>query len=522
MFSQDFFPTPDNVIDLMLEGYDVTGKTVLEPSAGKGNIIDYLRSCGAGNVIACEKNKDLKKILTGKCSFLAEDFLTVTADQVSHVDLIIMNPPFSTGEKHIIHAWNIAPAGCHIIALGNFEWFNNDYSRDRKTLLTLSEHYGNVENIGDVFSTAERKTNVEIALLKIQKPGDGTDYDSEFDGFFLDGAEDEPQENGIMSYNVVRDLVNRYVAAVKLYDEQLAIGAKMNNLLIGFYGSEVTFTCNDNGMPLLRATFKKNLQKEGWKFIFEKLNMEHYSTRGVRQDINKFIERQVNIPFTMKNIYRLLEIVVGTAGQRMDKALVEVFDKITQHHNDNRYHVEGWKTNEHYLVGKKFILPNMCWQDPRYYKGESKIQMTYHDTYVELMEDMVKALCYITGDKYQRFGTLRNWVVYPVKLITADEVHYYRDMEEWNFKNKKKELYEAGIKHEIFRSDNIYGQWFDWGYFRCKAFKKGSMHFEFLDEELWGKFNQRISKIKGFPLFEAKKRSARQEQQFKKTQKQYA
>lgn len=58
----------------------------------------------------------------------------------------------------------------------------------------------------------------------------------------------------------------------------------------------------------------------------------------------------------MRNIYRMLEIIVGTHAQRMDKALIEVFDKLTMHYHENRYNVEGWKTNSYYLVNKKFIL----------------------------------------------------------------------------------------------------------------------------------------------------------------------
>ena len=59
---KDFYPTPENVILQMIEGYNFEGKTVLEPSAGKGNIVDVLLSNGA-SVIACEKNEDLKKIV---------------------------------------------------------------------------------------------------------------------------------------------------------------------------------------------------------------------------------------------------------------------------------------------------------------------------------------------------------------------------------------------------------------------------------------------------------------------------
>jgi len=33
------------------------------------------------------------------------------------------------------------------------------------------------------------------------------------------------------------------------------------------------------------------------------------------------------------------------------------------------------------------------------------------------------------------------------------------------------------------------------------------MHFEFKSEDLWAKFNQRISKLKGYPLYEHKENS---------------
>ena len=39
------------------------------------------------------------------------------------------------------------------------------------------------------------------------------------------------------------------------------------------------------------------------------------------------------------------------------------------------------------------------------------------------------------------------------------------------------------------------------------------MHFEFKDEVLWGKFNQRISKLKGFPLYEYKTQTKYQNKQ---------
>ena len=109
----------------------------------------------------------------------------------------------------------------------------------------------------------------------------------------------------------------------------------------------------------LLTDFKKDLQKAGWNFIFSQLNMEKYSTSALKEDINKFVEQQEQIPLTMRNIYRMLEIVVGTTGQRMDKAINQVFDKVTMHYHENRHNVEGWKTNSHYLLNRRFIMPNI-------------------------------------------------------------------------------------------------------------------------------------------------------------------
>ena len=46
----DFYPTPVEVIKTMLLGEDIFNKVILEPSAGKGDIVDYLKENGAGEV----------------------------------------------------------------------------------------------------------------------------------------------------------------------------------------------------------------------------------------------------------------------------------------------------------------------------------------------------------------------------------------------------------------------------------------------------------------------------------------
>ena len=65
MFDKEFYPTPVDVIEMMTTGIDLHGKTVLEPSAGSGSIVDYCIGHGA-NVLACEKHTDLQKIVGTK------------------------------------------------------------------------------------------------------------------------------------------------------------------------------------------------------------------------------------------------------------------------------------------------------------------------------------------------------------------------------------------------------------------------------------------------------------------------
>lgn len=462
MFNNDFYPTPKEVILQMISGLDLDGKTVLEPSAGKGDIIDALKQHGA-KVICCEQNEELALISSSKAKLIATDFLTVESHQVSHVDYIVMNPPFSADEKHINHAWDIAPAGCEIVALCNWQTIENDYSRSRRILKSTIESYGSATNIGDAFSDAQRKTGVEIGLIHLTKPGTSYDYAE----YFTD-EDDEPerQENGLMSYNAIREVVQRYVNAVRLYDEVLENAVKMNTLTEGLGVRDLVFTCSQKDVPTTRDEFAKELQKKSWGWIIGKMKLEKYSTKGLMEDINKFVEQQKQQKFTMKNVYLMLDAIIQTTDQRMDRALVEVFDNLTSHYHDNRYNVEGWKTNSHYLVNEKFIMPYIC-PESRWFNSPD-----VNDRQAQIVDDFCKALCYITGENYDNFDRFS---------------------------------YAVRVRHDKTLE---WGKWFDWGFFEVKIFKKGTGHFKFKDRDVWAKFNQQIARIKGFPLPESIRRKA--------------
>src|SRR5690606_24476588 len=106
---KDFYPLPATGLQYVEQYLQIKGKIILEPSAGKGDIVDFLIDNGSEKVLACELNNELATIVKTKCQFLKHNIYDVTADEISHIDAIVMNPPFSDDEGQILHAWDIAP-----------------------------------------------------------------------------------------------------------------------------------------------------------------------------------------------------------------------------------------------------------------------------------------------------------------------------------------------------------------------------------------------------------------------------
>ena len=446
----------------MIGTTDLAGKNILEPSAGKGDIVDFCIERGA-HVTACEKNEQLATIVASKARFLKHDFFKVSADEVSHVDYIIMNPPFSNADKHILHAWEVAPDGCEIIALCNYATLSNAHSMYRSQLRTLIHNYGHSTNLGEVFRTAERTTDVEIGLVHLFKP---VSTDS-FDGYFDQEAdEDEEQFNGLIKHNSIREAVQRYVGACKLFD-QVADNAVLMNSLVGEFGViNIAFSLKQDEKEASVASFKKELQKKAWLWVFNKMNMQKYLTESLKKEINVFVEKQQNVPFTMRNVYKMLHLIAGTHSSRMEKAMVEIFDKLTMHYHENRYSVEGWKTNSHYLVNQKFILEYVA--EHSITNGAPSIR--YNGNALK-MDDLCKALCYITGQFYNDRDTLYGFFQGRSRRENDKTVYEYK---QW-------------------------GTWYEWQFFDVKLYKKGTLHAKFKDKKVWEMFNRAVAQAKDIP-----------------------
>jgi len=118
MFNKDFYPTPREVIERMLSGIDIANNVFLEPSAGKGNIIDYLNEQGAKEVLSCEINHDLAKIAASKSRLIANDFLAVQATEVSHIHIFVVKLRVSYERGKRIFGTILLDLACYYSRLG--------------------------------------------------------------------------------------------------------------------------------------------------------------------------------------------------------------------------------------------------------------------------------------------------------------------------------------------------------------------------------------------------------------------
>jgi len=156
----------------------------------------------------------------------------------------------------------------------------------------------------------------------------------------------------------------------------------------------------------------------------------------------------------MKNIYKMFGLIVGTHAERMDTVLTEAFDTICSYSSENSTAGEKWKTNSNYKVNQNFIRPYMTkigWH--------GQMELSYH--YSDRMEDIVKALCHLTGTDYNNTTRLDSFV----SATNCD-----------------------------------WGKWYSWGFFEIRGYKKGTMHFKFADVKIWERFNREVARIKGWQL----------------------
>lgn len=459
VFNKNFYPTPNHLISRMWLKCKRQPRNILEPSAGKGDIVDYLKEKNkyhARNIkIRCiEIEPDLQSLLRGKnYDVIDSDFLQYTGND--QFDLIIANPPFNEGDKHLLKAIEIMYSG-EIVFLLNAETLKNPYSNTRKMLVEkLKELNADIEYIQDAFLDAERKTNVEVALVYIN-------IERNYETDFFNGCNDNTKEhiieikdkNEVTSSSMIEAYVEDYNDKIKTRLEFLRMYfqnyKKLNFALdigpkTGSFKEIVIETVNQ----MLETT-----RKSFWKKILEFKEVKSRMTEKKIKEFNLLIEKQSSMEFAENNIRQFILNLIGSYEDVLNEAVEEIFDLMTTKHahNDdckkNIHYFNGWKTNKSFYVNKKVVLPVYlnCGIHP-FFDWSGVLHLDRHGT--SWFNDIDKVMNYFDGKS--------EYVSIQEAIILAFE------------NNQMKNIKST--------------------YFTINLYKKRTIHLTFNDEDIRRRFN---------------------------------
>ena len=487
MLPKEFYPTPKNIIDKMLCGLDFSMiKSILEPSAGTGNIVEALKrkeeiqtryyTKVSFDIDCIEADQNLQHILKGKnFRVVYNDFLTY--DTMKEYDLVIMNPPFSNGCKHMLKALEMQKRnGGAVICLLNAETLKNPCTNDRLDLKRkLTEYNAKIEFIQDAFLDAERKTAVEIALVKVQLPK------VQRESFILEGLKkaqeqreiEETESTQLIDSDFFKAIVNQYqlevAAGIKLIKEYYA----MQPFILSEFGKDektgetiqkggciISMKVSKDGLSV--NDYIKAVRRKYWTALFKNEKFIGQLTNNLQRDFYNKVEELSNYDFSLYNIYQLKIDMQQKVVKGIEDTIMELFDEFSHKYHwldetsKNIHYYNGWKTNQSWIINKKVIIPLKGFKDLEYSWGGFK--PTNYDV-VRKLQDIEKCFNYLDGG-------LTEAVDLEESLKFAEEYGETKDIQ---------------LK-----------------YFTVTFYKKGTCHITFNNEELLKKFNIFGSQHKGW------------------------
>ena len=478
--NKDFYPTPEAIINKMLCDIDFRMiKSILEPSAGKGNIVEAIKkkekfySSTYNKVnydIDCiEADQNLQSILKGKnFRVVYNDFLTY--DTMKEYDIIIMNPPFSNGCKHLLKALEMQQRnGGAIVCLLNAETLKNPCTNERKDLQRkLTEYNAKVEFIQDAFIDAERKTAVEIALIKVQLP------EVQRQSFILDGLqkaqqqreiEAETESTQLIDSDFFKAIVNQYKleveAGIKLIKEYYA----MKPFILSEFGKdkETGETIQTGGcilqMDIIGNRDKYNnklsineyireVRRKYWRALFENKKFIGQLTNNLQRDFYNKVEELKDYDFSLYNIYQLKIDMQKKVVKGIEDTIMELFEEFSNKYHwydetsGNIHYYNGWKTNKAWIINKKVIIPLNGYYDLSYSWG--RFRPTQYDV-IRKLQDIEKCFNYLDGG-------LTEAVDLEESLKFAEE---YGETKNIQLKYFTVTFYKKGTCHIVFNNDEL-------------------------------------------------------------------
>ena len=501
--TSEFYPTPKELVDRMLEKIDWKKvETVLEPSAGKGDILRGIARKFDGryvNVDAIELDPNLRALLKYNFSEEAEqqiekskdailkargpfseqnwrtrmysyyddkdrirydypeeeqeqlkelddqkkgffpcgihvvhdDFLTYTA--YKQYNAIVMNPPFSNGDKHLLKALEMQKTGGQIACLLNAETLKNPYTTVRKHLLDLLTKYNaDIEYIPSAFADAERSTNVEVALVYVDIPySDEDGVLSIYDRLKKEEHYEEPTYEDARALEVtdfIAAIVNRYKleieAGIELIKTYNRMKPYLHNTIDGAentcrYGGSIIQLKDCAWHDLTINAYVRDVRLKYWTALLKNKKITGKLTSTLQQAYSQRVANYADYDFSEFNILTLVAEMNANIKSGVEAEIDKMYDKLTEEHSyypecqKNRHLFTGWKTNKAWKIDKKCILPVYGVFDgwdgkPRVYDAYNALSdiervLNFFDGHMSAEVDLAGQL-----DRYFRTGITKN------------------------------------------------------------------------------------------------------------------
>lgn len=464
-----FYPTPPSIAEKMLAGLDMMYvRSVLEPSAGKGDLIDaigrknlamyqydraievdfceidpYLRQICKYNFSDEKKHeiyeqyeplqrrsfsalsesekrehrrldRELDLFRKTKVYCVHDDFLTYRT--YKHYDLILMNPPFANGDEHLLRAIKMQERqGGSVICLLNAETVRNPYTGIRIQLAAkLKEYDAKIEYVENAFSDAERKADVDVAIIRVhipQPPPDESDIWKRMKKAVEEDGIPDPELHALITGDYIEQAITLYRTEVAATMELV----RQYKALIPYMGRSLKGNESFDKMPILNLVvgddnylhgfdldkYMRTVRLKYWSALFSNEKFIGRLTSELRDKYHEQINRMADYEFSAFNIKQVALEMQSEMTQGIEKAIMDLFEKLTYTHaydpdfSSNKHYYNGWVTNKAWKIGKKCIIPTygmFSW-----YK--SSRETFYVSEAYKVISDIEKAFDYLDGGR---------------------------------------------------------------------------------------------------------------------------
>ncbi|MBO6303933.1 MAG: DUF4942 domain-containing protein [Selenomonadaceae bacterium] len=469
---EQYYPTPPETAEKLLDMVDIeeisNGINILEPSAGTGELIEawkeakhrreYCSTDYHGHCI--EINPKRAATLKGKgYKVVWDDFLTF--NPLMKYTFIMMNPPFREGARHLLKALEICAAGGHIACILNAETIKNPHTNEQKALIAKldEQEFCEIEYVTAAFAEAERKTDVEVALIHIRKKA-APEICVTFENFkkqIFDRRKQGEKQNGALTrYGEVNALIDRYQAEVKagqaLYDEILNYKKVCLQGTTDQYDYEAVFKIEINGVyddsrNDDRINIVRKINYKYWKILLYSKELSSLMTSDIQYKYSQNLTQMADYEFNERNILAMKEDLAKNLIHNIEVAIMDVWEEFTSRYtwseySKNIHYYNGWKTNKAFKINKKVIIPLNAFDACGDFRPNHRVDGK--------LRDIEKVMNYLDCGRTEDFEMYRH-------LSVAQSLGQNR-----------------GINTKYFSVD---------------LFKKGTCHLTFKDMDLLKKFN---------------------------------